>query len=217
MSQHDLSSIQRDAKCIAIPMFRLVIADWLAALRYMTTMLRQLEWEFEKPHWGEEPSDIDHVLKSLSPWRRNIGYYLAMINENIARLFPVDTTATSSPYLSGDQKYSGILDLWDDFRNIRQKMNEVQARINSIEAVATAAINVEESRRAVREARSLRSLTVLSTIFIPLSFAASFISVTVDASSALSMLGMYVKVAIPLTLISLLAWYWFFRLDSRTR
>lgn len=93
MAAHELNLVRKDERNIALGMYRLVIVDWLRALKYVTTTLTKIEWEFEKPHWDDNFSNIDNILKKLSPWRRNIGYYQAMISEAIARLFPPEIHA----------------------------------------------------------------------------------------------------------------------------
>lgn len=210
---------------MALSMFKLVVADWLTVLKYMTTMLGKMEWEFEKPHWGGDPQQIDDLLKKLSPWRRNIGYYETMISEAIARLFPPEiraplhASATANPILEAsppiwatEQTETGVRSLWTDFQNVKRQMDEIQARIKSIEQTATNGINIEETRRAVEESqrsvkqnKNLARLTFLATIFIPLNFTSSFLSISPDFPSAHHTIWLFFVIGIPLTCLALLA------------
>ncbi|KAK4619588.1 hypothetical protein CLAFUW4_11160 [Fulvia fulva] len=221
LSSDDLNRIRSDERCIALPMYRLVIADWLTTLKYMTTQLGKIEWEFEKPHWGENASDISDVLQKLSPWRRNVGYYQTMISEASARLFPPEVHApyhglqSSTPALSQDSTSReilasgtdkvGIIALLVDFKNVKRQMDEIQVRIKSIENMATNNINIEESRRAVKQNKNLARLTFLAALFIPLQFTSSFLSISPDFTQAKQSIWLFFVIGIPLTLIVLLA------------
>lgn len=221
MTQKDIDSVHADPTCISIPVLRLVIADWLTVLKYMTARLGLIEWEMEKPHWGENPSEMDDLMKKLAPWRRNIGYYQAMVNETIARLFPhtlqtpfdaaMDSTgspiSTQIPVCSNSQ----MMSLWPDFRIVKQQMHDCHARIMSIQTTATNAINIEESRRAVeqnknalQQNKNLARLTFLATIFIPLNFTSSFLSMSPNFAQAKGTVWLFFVLGIPITLSALI-------------
>ncbi|KAF5522544.1 hypothetical protein CGCA056_v007187 [Colletotrichum aenigma] len=219
MASHELNLVRKDERNIALGMYRLVIVDWLRALKYVTTTLTKIEWEFEKPHWDDNFSNIDNILKKLSPWRRNIGYYQAMISEAIARLFPPEIHApirgmqpggaiiemdSRPPQPIAEEDNHGIRALWTDFRNVKQQMNESQARIRTIENIAMNGINAEEARRAVKQNGNLTRLTGLATIFIPLNFTSSFLSISPDFSAAKMSFWLFFAIGIPLTLAALL-------------
>ncbi|KAK2773900.1 hypothetical protein CKAH01_13367 [Colletotrichum kahawae] len=219
MTAQELDLVRKDERNIALGMYRLIIVDWLRALKYVTTTLTKIEWEFEKPHWGDNFSNIDSILKKLSPWRRNIGYYQAMISEAIARLFPPEIHApiremqpggaiiemhNRPPQPIAEEDNHGIRALWTDFRNVKQQMNESQARIRTIENIAMNSINAEEARRAVKQNGNLTRLTGLATIFIPLNFTSSFLSISPDFSAATMSFWLFFAIGIPLTLTALL-------------
>lgn len=223
LTEKDLAAIRADPKCISIPMLKLVLADWLTTLKYMTARLGLIEWEMEKPHWGENPSEMDALMKKLAPWRRNIGYYQAMVNETIARLFPhtlqaqFDTATQIDPMSSPVTAQisagfnSQMLSLWPDFKIVKQQMNDVHARIMSIQTTATNAINIEESRRAVemnenalQQNKNLARLTFLATIFIPMNFTSSFLSMSPDFFEANKTVWLFFVLAIPITVSALI-------------
>lgn len=83
-------------------------------------------------------------------------------------------------------------------------MNESQARIRTIENIAMNGINAEEARRAVKQNGNLTRLTGLATIFIPLNFTSSFLSISPDFSAAKMSFWLFFAIGIPLTLAALL-------------
>lgn len=202
LSKEDLTYVKQDPKYLAAPMYKLMLADWLNTLKYMTTMFGLLEWGFEKPHWSEDPSDIDKLLKKLSPWRRNVGYYQTMINDAIARLFPQIAASYPSPPTNPPSPAQGLHQLRSDFQNVKHLVDEHKARIGSIQTMATNAINTEEARRAVKQNKNLTRLTVLATTFIPLNFTSSFLSISSDFPQAKTSIWLFFVLGIPITLLA---------------
>lgn len=202
MSQAELQLVREDPKCFAIPMIRLVLADWRTVLKYMATMLGKIEWEFEYPHWGEVPSDINASLRKLSPWRRNMHYYKAMVTDSIDRIFAPELLANigCGSHNASTANHAGVRSLLYDFRKIQKLMDENQQHIEAIQNVATNLINIEESRRAVKQNKNLARLTFLATIFIPLNFTSSFLSMSPDFSGATQTVWIFFVIGIPLSL-----------------
>ncbi|GIZ44358.1 hypothetical protein CKM354_000755800 [Cercospora kikuchii] len=201
----DLSRIHRDPRCIAMPMYHQVIADWFQVLNWLMGVLSALEWQFEKPSWGEKPDDLSIVLRQLLPWRRTASDCLSMIDDNIANLFPSTT-------LKSHQKQSDIFELWTDFRTLRQQANEVNARIGSIESVIFNTIALQESRSSLRQARQVQWLTYLAFLFVPASFAASFFGMSIgEPENSKVFTSIIIATSIPLALSGLVAYIWHFQ------
>ncbi|EMC95607.1 hypothetical protein BAUCODRAFT_44556, partial [Baudoinia panamericana UAMH 10762] len=205
MTKDELDIMRADTKfTVAIPILRLVLADWMTVLKYMATMLNKLEWEFERPHFWESPGDIDGLLKKLSPWRRNVPLYNGMISDAIDRIFghnarPEDRNANAS-VPSPDL---GILSLLQDFRSIQQQMAESQKRIDTYQNIVTASVNIEESRRAVQQNQQIGRLTWIASLFIPLNATSSFLSISPDFSAAIQTIRLFFAIGIPLTIIAM--------------
>ncbi|KAK0363846.1 hypothetical protein LTR91_023863 [Friedmanniomyces endolithicus] len=201
MTAADLDGVRAEPRSICMPIFRLVLADWRTVLKYMATMLGKIEWEFENPHWGEAPSDIDNSLRKLSPWRRNVPYYQGMIAESIDRIFRDLRTA---PAPSTTRPAFGIPSLRHDFDLVRKLMDASQHRIETIQTTASNSISIEESRRAVQQNQNLARLTFLATLFIPLSFTSSFLSMSSNFTQSTQTIWLFFAIGLPLTAIALI-------------
>jgi len=201
MTAADLDGVRAEPQSICTPIFRLVLADWRTVLKYMATMLGEIEWEFENPHWGEAPSDIDNSLRKLSPWRRNVPYYQGMIAESIDRIFRDLRTA---PAPSTTRPAFGIPSLRHDFDLVRKLMDASQHRIETIQTTASNSISIEESRRAVQQNQNLARLTFLATLFIPLSFTSSFLSMSSNFTQSTQTIWLFFAIGLPLTAIALI-------------
>ncbi|KAF7195353.1 hypothetical protein HII31_03245 [Pseudocercospora fuligena] len=210
MSSHDLVLIQDDPKCMAIPMLKFIVADWLILIKYMATMLSLIEWSFERP--TDSGVDIiagmENQLRKLSPWRRNFVYYETMIAESIARLFPNEYEKANDPNnidckIDG-MKLSGLHALYADFRTVEHLMKETKSRLERMESKFASAISLADSHRAdnsMKQNRSLGRITMLATIFLPLNFASSFLSMSPDFSANTDTFWLFFALGVPLTLI----------------
>ncbi|KAK4954950.1 hypothetical protein LTR10_007142 [Elasticomyces elasticus] len=213
MSMQELAAVRADPRCVGVPMLRLVLADWRTVEKYMTTMLAKLLWEFENPHWAENPRNADRSMAKLSPWRRNMPYYQQMIAESIDRVFQVlpDLRARLPPSeFEQPRPMHGLPSLLHDFRLVQQLMAGNQQRIEMIQNTASDSINIEESRlavqqneRAVQQNQNLARLTFLATIFIPLNFTSSFLSMSPDFKAATQTIWMFFAIGVPLTIFAL--------------
>lgn len=216
MTSQDLSLIHEDPRYIALPMYKLVLVDWHTVLYYMTSVLGRMEWGFQRPHWGGRPQEIDDLLKRISPWRRSVPYYQTMIEKAIARLFPDQSAAKFAAPAgnSGHEPATGLLHsfkanrtvtgvqcLLNDFYDVKRQMDAMLVRIKNIESTATNAISIEETRRNKTASR----LLFLATIFIPLNFTTSLLSISTDFTKAHESIKLFFIIGLPLTLIALVS------------
>lgn len=178
MSTRDLEVALKCPKFIALPSLRHVMAEWLLCIQYMATQLGKLEWEFEKPRWGEQSSDLDALLKKASPWKRHIGHYQEMLHGIAETLFEDEEhdNLDSHPSIRGLQA---------DIKKAERRIENVHQRIERLQDTATSFISIEDSRRTTRQIQQNQGtarLTLLATIFLPLNFATSFLSMSSDFS-----------------------------------
>ncbi|KAM3421811.1 hypothetical protein BST61_g2189 [Cercospora zeina] len=214
LTPDDLKLVKDEPRYLALPMYRLIIADWLVVLKCMTTMFSLIEWSFAKPHWGESLTDIDELLKKLAPWRRNVPFYQGMVDDTIARLFPsiavVNPAAPANLVVPAPDISKGIYSLWSDFKNIKHQLDEHKRRIQSMQTMATNAINTEEARRAVTQNRNLARLSFLATFFIPINFTSSFLSMSPDfpTASNYTTIWLFFVLGIPITILAFIIVDW---------
>lgn len=65
-----------------------------------------------------------------------------------------------------------------DYTLVLNYLEEYQARIDRLTGVVTAVISIQDSRRGYKDNKNLQWLTWLATLFIPLSFVATMLSMT---------------------------------------
>lgn len=97
------------------------------------------------------------------------------------------TTTSSGGTLASARQSSALDDLMNrecinaykqDFTLVLNYLEEYQARIDRLTGVVTAVISIQDSRRGYKDNKNLQWLTWLATLFIPLSFVATMLSMT---------------------------------------
>ena len=108
----------------------------------------------------------------------------------------------------GNAKLGSIVAYRNDFLLILSYLEEYQKRIDRLTSVVTAAIQIEDSRRALGDARNIGRLTWLATFFIPFSLIATAFCMqphVTDISD--KTVKYYFATALPLAVVTILiAW-----------
>jgi hypothetical protein len=120
------------------------------------------------------------------------------------RLSPRSRSSSSH----GNAKLGSIVAYRNDFLLILSYLEEYQKRIDRLTSVVTAAIQIEDSRRALGDARNIGRLTWLATFFIPFSLIATAFCMqphVTDISD--KTVKYYFAAALPLAVVTILiAW-----------
>ncbi|PHH92789.1 hypothetical protein CDD83_5195 [Cordyceps sp. RAO-2017] len=76
-------------------------------------------------------------------------------------------------------------------------MEEHQRRIDRLAPVVSAAVSIEDARRGYRANKNVTRLTLLATLFVPLSLVSSLMSVQKDVLELRSTILLWAEIAIP--------------------
>lgn len=108
------------------------------------------------------------------------------------------TTARHSNVLDSVLDLDCIKAYRHDYTLVLNYMEEYQTRIDRLTGVVTAVISIQDSRRGYKDNKNLQWLTWLATLFIPLSFVATMLSMTTDPLYQLQDAAiMWAEVSIP--------------------
>lgn len=177
LSTDDLETARVFPLLLALPSIRIVVSEWLLITKYMTMTIGKMEWEFEKPFFGEKSSDADSLLSKQSPWFRNIPIYRTSMRHSAEAIFE-RTTDAGWELASSPSCPATVRALHKDLLKAERQMEELQGRLERLRELC---FTFGGSRRAEREARQNQNstiLTLLATIFLPLNFATSFLSMS---------------------------------------
>ena len=144
-------------------LLRLILADWLTLSMYIKTRLFQVDWEVAHPKtFLTEHDRIDSGLKKLHTWRRLVPTCREMLSEAPFKCQAIRDRTQLEPFRG-------------EFEAMQRRMDEYQARIDQLTSVVTAAINIADSR-------DIGKITVLATLFAPLSLVGTLFSMSDNIS-----------------------------------
>ncbi|KAJ4394127.1 hypothetical protein N0V93_003344 [Gnomoniopsis smithogilvyi] len=107
--------------------------------------------------------------------------------------------ASSSP--------SSIKAYEQDFRLVLKHLEEYQMRIDRLTSVVTAVMAVDDTRRAINDARNIGRLTWLATFFIPFSVVSGIFSMQDLSAIRLDTIWVYFATTLPLAIVTVaFAW-----------
>ena len=106
--------------------------------------------------------------------------------------------------------------LLEDYEQLRIRCVDLSKMCSRGITLAMGKASIEESRKAIEQSQRLKKLTILATLFIPLSFSTSLFGMNVDLleQSAVQLWWFFV-VCIPITLISYVFYLWDFQVLRR--
>jgi hypothetical protein len=181
-------------------LFRLACGEWLTLSQYIKTRLSQIDWEITHPKEFLSQTRIDFILRKLHTWRRLIPMYREMLLETRSGAFQW-LDATEKPQ---DRQPRVGDDPWDtykaEFTLILRQMEEFEERIDRLTTVVTSAISIVDSRRVER-------LSLLATLFVPLSLVSSLFAMSEDIARIKWTYLWWAIASIVLTAV-LLVWTW---------
>lgn len=164
---------------------------------------------------------IDMTLEKLHIWRRLIPLYREMVSETlqhfsnfsrlkINRAQPQDPAAqpatTDCPHCP---KTNVPPETWDirayeeDYKLVLARLEEYQSRIDRLTSVVTAVMAVEDTRRAITDARNIGFLTWLATFFIPFGVFSGIFSMQKREDMSIETIRLYFAVTLPFVFLTL--------------
>lgn len=154
--------------------FTIVCSQWLILCEYVNTRLGQVEWEVERGLMHLHAQDFDHTLQTLLTWRRRMPIYHSFVERTISRISARYTSGADNP------PWHSWNDILTNLRDILRRLDILNRRTDNIMSVSMAITQREESRNAVQESHALNRISYLAFIFVPLSFLATFFSMSGD-------------------------------------
>jgi len=123
---------------------------------------------------------------------------------------PGTTTNPASPQVStpARPRLGSIAAYKNDFVLVLSYLEEYQKRIDRLTKVVTAAIQIKDSRRGLRDGRNLGRLTGLATFFIPFSLIATTFCMQANVTEiSIETVRLYFASSVPLAVATaLIAW-----------
>jgi len=192
---------------------KFVLSHWVAHIEYTKSLLNSIEAAMAKQH-GSDLAWLETQLTDLFRWSRRLSSYCEQTEtalDNLGLLSQSYYGAVPSTSLSGSN-------CDDDFHYVHRRMQnmknraidlistvngligtlEVKQTIKLTESSQKVATRSEElANRSLGEARTVRALTILGIIFVPLSTVASIFSIQGNYGPGQPQFWVYWVIAIP--------------------
>ena len=194
MNEEEIKALATDPRVLARKPLFLICSEWLIMIKYATLRLSQIDWEVENPEYRTSSEGLSASLQKVHPWRRRIPLFQFMVSEVLDNVLAVKSPSDCL-----------VNELRRDFETVLAELAVLQNRADRIVNVATAIISIDESKKATQQNRNTIRLTYLAVIFVPLSFVSSLFSMVTDISQLKKSFWIYFTVAVPITIIALLA------------
>ncbi len=158
---------------------------------------------------GIRAQSISDVQKSrsdtvkTSPWRRRMPMIKGFIKASVGTL----NHRHASSEANSKEHWSPVL---KDTERLLERHEELQKRVDSILAVLTAIMSIEENKKLMSNTQEVTRLTYLAFLFIPLSLVSGFLGMNEDfPSGGAAVYWIFFVISIPLAGIAMLmAYYW---------
>jgi hypothetical protein len=189
-----------------------VPADALETLQYFSNILNRHAQQLLNniraiSKLAERSSNqVSHETKAESPMPRS-----TLLPRQILETESIQNLAVNN--FDGVFTTKGIL---EDYEQLHVRCIELSTMCTQGITLAMNKVTIEESRKAIDQSERLKKLTLLATLFIPLSFCSSLLGMNIDllGQNAVKFWWFFV-LCIPITLFSYIFYLWDFEFIKR--
>ncbi|KIW31912.1 uncharacterized protein PV07_03499 [Cladophialophora immunda] len=165
----------------------IIAANWMQFLVYFDEIIDRLEYSLARADINALDGVENHLV-DVTHWHRRCWKSCEQVEHAIHALQPQQR---SSP--TAGSAFTGI----DDFVYIHRKLCALTERCQRLSLSLTHVISVIQSRQASEEAHSLKILTLLGMLFVPLTFLSGIFSMSGDFLPGERSFWIYIVVSIP--------------------
>lgn len=194
-------------------MLHIVCDEWLTVTDYINARLEQIDMGLEFPirFANKENESIQESLRRLHHWRRVVPVYRKRVSETISRINRGPNAEEAGPMDSMFGPYWTMKDCLDtdcvqsykrEFQLILKLLEEKQEKLEHLIGGALGIINVAEAMKSYSDNKHLHYLTWVATIFIPLNFVATMLSMATDPFQLGQSAQLWAEVALPTGLLT---------------
>ncbi|KAF3245837.1 hypothetical protein TWF192_007311 [Orbilia oligospora] len=198
-------NLKHQPKLMAVAILNIIAAEWLTVKQYLITRLTQIEWELQVPDFRGEGVQygLDRCLSRLHPFRRSLPAYRRWVESTLNGILNEEDLKNSL-----DSVNNPLAKARTDFTTILRELDVIEGRVHNMVNTVATILSLEGMKKSTKQNDTIARLTILASIFGPLSFVSSFLSMTPDITELRSTAGYFFILAIPLTLFAISIAQW---------
>ena len=173
-------------------------------IKYIKSLLNHLSFRLsQRTNLGDLNTQwVENGWSDLQSWNWRCNKYCERIEAILCSLgVPEDGDAPSAELATCAKDFQAI---HQQFLGLKKRSEMLVSDFNGVAAIVLNREALKEADRSIQEARSIRVLTVLGMLFIPLGLTSSLLSMTGDFVPGANKFWVFFAVAIPLIAIVVL-------------
>lgn len=194
---------------IIISMLNSTLRQYYAGLSQLETKLwsmgRIIDPDLTYEQKNEYLGDFIGVMNEINKIRRRMNwcFYDMQTNSEVLNLTSSKPDTFRLPYRDEDRDFLVIRDQFLDYRKWAEKLLDI----------TTTYLALMEAEKSASDSRSLSRLTILGSLFVPVSFVCSFFSMNGDFAVGANKFWVYFAVTLPLVIAILVVVFrgWWYR------
>ncbi|KAK3934437.1 hypothetical protein QBC46DRAFT_359015 [Diplogelasinospora grovesii] len=197
-----------DATSLRVFAEKIVASQYLKLAEYLQSNIDVVQWSLSRNQdlMKFEVSAAKEIWSDIQAWERRVGEYQDDLQGIMLQLeMPLETPPCSSRTRAWEDSTADFQYLMVRFRDISQRGRALNSAVAVLASLAgnrasfkTAELSLKEDERTGREARTVKALTILGIVFLPLSFSASLFSMSESYLPGSVRFWLYLSVSLPL-------------------
>ena len=199
-THHRKSIVVADEPVVATIYLRKIVAsNYMLCIGYIVALLGELDYNVSRRDRPISELDITWVeerWKDLQAWNRQCAQYCDSV-EAILDSFeiPLSENEASSSWESCEKDFHVI---YRKLRGMKARSDDLISSFTGLAGILGNRQALKEANRSLHEAKSVKILTLLGMLFLPLSFASGILSMNGDFLPGASLFWIYFAIAVPL-------------------
>ncbi|MCJ1453863.1 hypothetical protein MMC28_004212 [Mycoblastus sanguinarius] len=188
----------------AVIMQKVVASNYMQLVDFVRANITSLEYQLSRRDilTGTQISWIDEQWRDLQTWSRQCSEYVEDV-EAIMISLGISFPASFAP----QHKATNLARCNEDFQYIHYRLKALKARVEVLNNSMTGLASISgsrqalfEAKRSLKEAKNIKTLTLLGMVFAPLAFCTGLFSMNEQYLPGTGLFWIYFAVAIPLIL-----------------
>lgn len=190
-------SIGGDPLTSTVFLQKIVASNYVMLIKYVKSLLSHLSFRLsQRTNLGDLDSIwVENGWSDLQVWTWRCNKYCQRVEAIMSSLGIAEDDTQPAMDTICAKDFQGI---HRQLLGLRQRSEMLVSDFNSVAAIVLNREALKEANRSIQEAKSVRVLTLLGMLFLPLGLASSLLSMTDDYSPGAEKFWIYFAIAIPL-------------------